>query len=244
MRFFLILFCLHLSSLFAKEDKVVHLISYDNPPYHANSLPSKGFLSQVVKLAFMLEGYQVEIHFGKLIQGLEKIMSGEVDGIFTLSPQMITKSKMLVSDVIIEKEQVFIKRKDNYFEYEGPLSLKYQRLGLSPSEKLPKDIQAESLHYLYPTQNVKKSLERLIQEDIDLTISDKHYAKALLLENFPSEINTITFMSPPLSSTPLYLAISPQTKQAEEKLAAFKRGFEKLKNRGIFTQLIKKFSMD
>jgi len=233
--------------VFAK--KTVVLATTHWAPYVRDDGAYKGYVFEIVKAAFLHQGYEVKIYFLPWARGLAMARDGVVDGIF---PEYDAPEK------------------DKYFVYSmsfsgGPLGL-YKRAnsGIHINIRNPKHNQTELFKSLrkyrfgvvtgyantdafdnndsltkIPAKSDQDNMRHLYEGMVDLVFIDKHVADHLLQHELPDEYrDKLLFLPPALGEKKLYLGISKKNPHYRQLLKAFNRGLIQIRRDGTLFKIL------
>ncbi|WP_108649434.1 substrate-binding periplasmic protein [Dongshaea marina] len=215
----------------------IYLTSADYPPYFSKKLPQQGFITQQVKAAFKVMGYQVRLELYPWRRAFRVAQNGMADGMFTLWETEERKKWFYYSDPLPPSNiLVFFKMRGLKVKFSSFKDLKPYSIG-------------SVLGYSYPWEfkeaNIDKQvfhsdpelIDALVAGKIQLALIDKLQGEYLLKTQHPLQAELFESMTPAVSVSPQHLVISKKAQDARKIIEDFNHGLQQLKENGALQQI-------
>lgn len=210
------------------------------PPYLNDDLPGDGFLSQIIRESFALEGIDVKFSFLPWSRALAMVKTGTYQASAVWSCTESRSRNFLYSSPILPYQYVFYHRADEPFEWESFEELKGKRIGLtqdySYGETLS-DVIDRGLVDADVTTSDSANFKKLLLNRIDLFPMDPVVGEAMIRNQFSSQAYRLTFHPKPLRSAFYHLLFNAE---AADLRQAFNEGLTKLRESGRYRAIIEK----
>lgn len=229
---------------FASE-KTFNAVAAPFPPVIGPSLENNGCYWEICTAALESQGYTVTLTFIPWARAIKEAQHGRFDGIF---PTYWTKDRtqwFMFSAPVKELRTGFFKRKDRAdIVFTGDLAtMTAYTIGVGRDHSISEEFdQADYLDKYQVTSNVM-SLKMLWSKRLDLIVGDEliefHHLKSISQNpHFSGIQEDIVFMEPPLQERSLYMAISKNTRDSEQKLKDFNQGLQHLIDNGDYQKIL------
>lgn len=241
MIFFLIVALCYSASCFA--GKRFTFVTVDFPPYYSESLPEKGWVSEIVKTALEAEGYQVDIEFMAWEEALENTRKGYNDGLLGAYYTSERAQRYYFSAPIAQARTGFFRHEDVDISFQELTELKGYQIGVIKGYATSKSFDSADYLNKIGVNNLNEGLIKLLNKEIDLMADSQAVGKyhlKLLEKMYPGISKKIQFIKPVLAINKLYVAISKKTTNAYQKLIDLNKGLRKLYMNGSFRKIKKK----
>ena len=262
-----ILLSLFIGVQFAAAEKQVKLLSLTWEPYVGPDMPKKGICASIVRMAFEKAGYKVEIEFHDWDKSLKMAQDGEADGLFPTYYTKSREEYLLYSDPFgtsslglcrmrpvhsfspggveydkkkkFKRELIQFKTDPRIDQTQALRDLRQYTFGVGKGYANTPEFDAADFLTKIEAANDEENILQLFQGDVQLIVIDKYVAKNIITKKFPWRSGDIEFMEPPLSIKDLYLTVSKNTDNSEEKLKDFNMGLKILKEDGTIERLMR-----
>lgn len=201
--------------LHARE--IIRLASGEWAPYQSENFRHGGFVSDIVRQAFNVEGIDVEFGYFPWNRSLVLAREGHWDGTFLWFDTPERRSEFHISEPIIDIAYVFFHLKKYPFEWQTIEDLKGVRIGATHGYEFGGDAfrQAEkdgSLQVLRSYED-RKNMQRLFLGRIDVFPCDLQAGYALINTLFTTEESRLfTHHKTPVKAAPHHLLLSKKIK--------------------------------
>lgn len=219
------------------EGRVLEIASTDYPPYYAADLPGQGFITEVVREAFEDSGYAVNVEFFPWKRAFEGARQGDFDALFTVWHRPEREDWFLFSRPLPANEVGFFRRADEEIVFDGLESLAGKAIGVVRGYALPPGFEAAGL-----TTSVfdddEQTLRSLMRGRVDLVLTDRILARHILRTRMAGSMNEVAWVEPAVVVEPQFLVVPRALADADEILAAFDAGLERMQERGRVREIM------
>lgn len=221
----------------AKQRKLV-LAGAEFPPFTGSELKENGFTTAIVRTALQRAGYEVEVFFGPFKRIQTMAAAGKCDGIVSAYYTHARAQKFLISDAVIVSEVVFLKKKDNPIQITSLEDLRPYSVGMIRGGSYSDAFENADWIRKTKVSTHHQSIMMLVEDRIDVMISQHKVALYALEKHLPQYINQVEVIQPPLMLKPAYLLISLNTPDKEEIITAFNTELQKLRADGTYKRIM------
>tara|TARA_R110002167_G_scaffold23131_3_gene82437 strand:+ start:1843 stop:2592 length:750 start_codon:yes stop_codon:yes gene_type:complete len=222
----------------AFADRSVVLLTSEYPPYHSETLPNQGILTQIVKEAFASSGYRVTFKFKPFARTLQEGKADKVDGILSLWYSDERAKDFLYSDPLPANRIGFFARRGTRINYRELSDLSPYRIGVVRGYDNPEQIKEAGLE-VEVTANDAQNIAMLVAGRLDLALIDQHTGHFFLYKNHPDRVSEFTWLEPALEERLQYVGFSKRAKDYMVIHRAFNRGLSKLRSNGRIEEIFK-----
>lgn len=219
----------------------ISFVSNPWPPYYIDSQPISGIMPDIITAAYAQQGkYQVSFHVRPWKRALFEVKEGTLDAVTSAYYHPERAKHYLYSEAILSSSIMVYKLKKFPLPGWNTLNdLKGFRIGVEREHIYsPEFNSAEFLQKEEATTEVL-NFNKLLMGRIDLMPMDQLVARYYLAKDFTDQADQITTVGPPLnSSSTIHLIFSKKVKNSQEMLDAFHSGLKKIKENGIFQQIL------
>jgi polar amino acid transport system substrate-binding protein len=233
----------HLSA----AEKTFKAIASPFPPLADAALDSNGWFAEICTAALESQGYTVTLSFAPWARALKKAGQGHYDG---LLPTYWTeeRAKLFVYSVPIEALRTrFFKRKDRTdIIYTGDLTkMKDYSISVGRGHSVSERFDQADFLYKYEVVNNVIGLKMLWNNRVDLLVGDEpvelyHLGRMNEEPELSGIKDGIIFLDPPLQERVLYMAISRNAADYEQKIKDFNLGIRHLIENGAYHDILVK----
>ncbi len=218
-------------------------VTVDFPPYYGEDLPEQGWVSEIVKAALEIQGYEVEIKFMPWIKAVEDTQEGYYDALLGAYHTRERAELYYFSAPIAQARTGFFKRKDVDISFKELTDIKNYKIGVVKGYATSKNFDSADDLDKVEVDSLDEGLVKLLNEEIDLVADSQavgKYRLKILEEKNPGISKKIEFIKPVLAMNKIYVAISKKTTNAQQKLIDFNQGLRKIYMNGSFRKIKKK----
>ncbi len=238
------------SAFTTAQEKVVHLVTGERSPYITNTYPEYGYAYDVVKEAFLRQGYNLEISFYPWTRANKLIEQGKAEGIMPIhlgSPldEFIIASESFPGDYV-----GLLKHKKTVYQYPEELtynqlikSLAGQDIGLVRGSNLIPELENTNSINFVKLHSDLQSLDMLNAGRINFSLIDKYTAAHLMIENRPQYIGQLEFLQPEVAEMPFHIGFSIKSPNSKHLAEIFNFGLKQIKQDGTLLQIQAKYGL-
>ena len=241
----LLLFILLTSPAILHAD-TIRLATGEWKPYTSESLENFGFFTEIVSEIFKEMGVEAEYSFYPWKRCFDSTEKGKVWAAFPYAYTEERAKKVLYSDEIAYSTSRFFyyikdaKAKD--FKYETLQDLKQYKVGGILGYFYEEDLKKAGLDVDYVASE-RSAIEKLVLGRIELWPSNELVGWALIKKYFPKEADNFGTLEKPYSRNALCLIVSKKYPNSKELLRQFNAAFIKIKDKGIYDSILKKYNI-
>jgi polar amino acid transport system substrate-binding protein len=232
-----------LSCATAAQSSELHLelASIHYPPYHDQYLPNGGFVTEIVRQAFIKKNYTIDVDFSSLQRALDVAKFNFVDGVFMLNYSNEYDAIFYFSKPILYIKFNLLGLKNNpklAAKYTDLTQLKDLTIAVGENNILP-DILDKNSGNIQTAVDDKAAIWSLLAGKVDLVLLDEMLAQHLLAHNFAAK-QQIMFFWPEqaIAEIAQYLAVAKQNPQAKKIIFSFNAGLDALKDSGEYAKIV------
>lgn len=222
------------------EMKSLSLITGAWSPYVGDNLKNQGWTMEVAKAALESQGYQVTLRLVPWQRAVEESKQGMADALF-LSYYVKEREQWYVFSVAIGQARTgFFALKSRHIRFKNLQDLKDLRIGLTRGAAVSPEFDRADFLKKEETAEDFGSIRKLLKKRIDLFAGPELVAKYFMqAELTADQRERIEFLEPPLATHNLYLAISKNAKNYQQKRIDFNKGFKHIKDNGQYRKILK-----
>lgn len=219
------------------------------PPFTSQHLTQQGFISEIVRQAFALQGYQVQYHFLPWARAYRYAKSGQVDGTVAWTKTPHRLKTMLFSEPVFNHTYVFFYRADEHFDWQELSDLRDIRIGgsegYSYGNEFDQVVQRGELQVDYVSSDIL-NLKKLHAKRIDLFPSDIQVGYYLIHQLFsPLEAKQFTHHQRAIERIETHVLFSKvDLTRGKQLQAAFNKGLQQLRSNGTYQKLIEQAALN
>jgi polar amino acid transport system substrate-binding protein len=213
------------------------------PPFLDPDQPNQGVATEIAQAAFATQGYDVKLSFQPWQRAIDGVRDGEFDMLLGTWKTPEREAFLQFSEPYAVNEMKFIKRKGDTFQYNGLDSLSGKVVGIVRGYGYGDDFMKASNFKREEAATLMPSLLKLASQRIDLTLEDELVARSLMSKEHPELLESVEFVSPPLSSNALHVSSGLKNPKHEAIIAAFNKGLATIKANGQLDAILKSNGM-
>lgn len=229
---------------FASE-KVIVAAGDPWPPFVDPSHPKEGLSLEVVRAAFGTQGYKVKMEYTPWIRAEKGVIDGTYD--ILTDTWMTTKrnEELAFSEPYVVNRIVFIKKKDDPFEYDGIESLTGKVVGIVRGYGYSNEFLNATNFKRDKSVDFLTNIKKLLYPDkrIDLAVEDEIVARVVIANYDPNLLSEVGFSKNALSTNNLYVTCGLTNPRHEEIINAFNQGLAIIKADGTYTAIIETYGI-
>jgi len=206
---------------FAEEKKLFCVTTEEFPPFIGSQLKGNGWTMEIVRAVLEPQGYHVTLTLVPWARAVETSKDGDYDGLYLAYYTEERAQWYVYSEPVGEVKTGFFKLKTTDISFTTLEDLRPYRIGMTRGVAIsPEFDQATDLC----KEDVKDdilNIRKLLGGRVELVAAPELVFKELLLTRFsPEKSNQVEFMEPYLSIQKLYMAISKNAPNCQQKLEA------------------------
>jgi len=216
------------------------LVTVNFPPYYGENLHNQGWVSEVVKTALEIKGYDVEIKFMAWKDAVEATREGDYDALLGAYRTRERAANYYFTAPVGQVRTGFFKRRDAEISFSELKELKKYKIGVVEGYATSKKFDSADFLKKIPVVNLDTGLKQVYKGVLDLMADSRAVGKYHIknLENQNPGISTkIEFIRPFLAMNKIYVAISKKATNAQKKLIHFNQGLMKIYRNGTFRRI-------
>lgn len=235
-------------NLCAKETKILRL-GFDPWCPHTCAGTDEGVGFEITRMAFQLQGFQIESKIESWSKSIELARKGELDGIVgalvTDAPDFIFP----ISEIGFQQSCIYALFNSNQKQISQLTELKGMKLGLVKGYAYGESIDhivanptkdGPMLDFISGVETTQRLLQKLQKNRIDLFAEDKSVVQYYLSSHPEVKIKEIYCLRP----EKIFVAFSPKNKERSEMLSnLFNSGYGQLKKTDQIDRIFKKYGL-
>lgn len=214
--------------------------AYTWEPFIGPGRSDGGISIKLLREIMLSQGHNIEVIPMSWSKALAVTEKGEVDILpavwFTEErTKTMTYSKPYASNRI-----VFVKSKDDNYEYTGISSLDGKTVGIIDKYAYNEDFLANSNIRFSKSSSVLKNVKKVAGKRIDLTLDDEIVLKTIT----PIKIlEQVAFTKNALSEKPLYITCYKTNSKCADIISSFNEGLKEMQDNGELAKVLKKLGL-
>lgn len=225
----------------------VTLASLEWEPYIGPNMPKNGYVYALVEAAFQKAGCNIDVAFLPWARALSVSEQGVRDGLFPEYYDEGRLEKFAFSDPFPGGPVGLFRRKDSGIVWPadpvknptGALQgLKAHRFGVVRGYINTAAFDAADFLQKDPAVDDEMNLRKLYKKRVQLIFIDKYVATHIMVTRYPWYLSELEFMDPAMEVKDLYIAFSKQSAGWKQRLDAFNRGLQMIREDGTMDAII------
>ena len=221
----------------------IKLATLNWEPFLGENLESKGFVSEIVREAFAAIGDEVEIEFYPWSRCMALGEAGQVHGVIGAWYNEERAEKFFYSEALLTNKKLFFTLNSSSVpaEYTTLEDLENYTIGIISGFTYSDNFDSADYLTKDKSPDLKTAFEKLFRGRIDIVVST-YYTSINTLENeFASQKDKISELSPALKEDPLYVIFSKNAANGENIRNRFNEGLSKIKEDGTFDSIMSRY---
>jgi polar amino acid transport system substrate-binding protein len=240
--------CMLLVQNSAFSTEVLRITTGEWPPYISQDLPHYGIGLEIVRQAFALEGVTVAFEFLPWMRAFAVVKAGERDATALWGTSPEREPYMYYSDTVLQDDVYFFHLKEFNFDWKSIDDLEGLTiggsLGYNYGDAFRAAEEAKHITVQWAPDNAM-NLRKLMVRRIDIFPVELATGKTMLAELFGEEKAALFTHHPiPVRKVTYHLLLSKAIPRNAQMIVLFNRGLTKLKDSGVYDQLLKALSGD
>lgn len=227
-----LLLCLFALNTQAKEYSVA---AYAWKPFIDLEAEHNGISIELIRQFFATQGDTIKVVPMPWVRSLNLLKNGKVDILPAVWFTQERTETMIYSESYISNRLVFIKSKDNAFEYDGLESLSGKVVGVVREYAYGEEFLADPNIIFSVADSLLVNTKKVISGRIELTLDDEIAARAELGKDI---LDKIEFTKNPLQESPLYITCLIKNPDCKGMIESFNAGLEEVQRNGELKKLL------
>jgi polar amino acid transport system substrate-binding protein len=226
----------------SSTSQVITIASGEYPPWSGKELKGGGFINEIVREAFALQGYKVQFRFLPWKRAYAEVKAGRIPASSYWYYKKERNRFFIQSDPIYKESVFFIYNKASPLVRWNKLDdLKGMVIGATDGFTYTKTfwdkVKDKTLTVQLTTSDLL-NLRKLLSRRVELVPLEPHVAEYLIRKNFSkNDLNAIGYNPKPLTVESDRLLFSRKYLNVKKLVIAFNRGLAKLKKQGRIQKL-------
>lgn len=238
----LLLCCLFSQSLTADNETKppLTILSGEWPPYVGESLPSYGFVSQIVAASFAAANQPINYKWLPWTRGEALIKRGRYFATFPYSKTDLREQDFVFSEPVFYTRTSFFyyKEHNKKIDYTELKDIKHLRIGGIRGYGYLRELQQAKLE-LYLVNNTMQLIEMLERDRIDLIAINDSVGWYIINHHHTANAAQFDTLDTPINDTHgVHLMISKDFPHALELRAQFNKGLAIIHENGVFQKIV------
>lgn len=219
----------------------VELVMATDPwePLFGPDMKNQGVFSEIVKKTFSRVGYEVQIEFVPWKRAMSWAERGSYDGLIGV---FFTEERAVsfgYTDPVARVDMVFVTTKDRTVSFSKLADLMPYSIGVVRGYHYTEEFDSADYLKKIVSVDTKTNIKLMLKGRVDLVVGCREVIVFLLERDFPDAVDTVGVISPPLTSSNLYVGISKEKKGYRRIIDNFNYGLEIMKRDGIYQRIIR-----
>jgi len=221
----------------------INLVTVDYAPFYGPSLPNQGPITEIVTAAFKKAEYQVKVKYVPWARALSDAKAGKADGLHGAWYSQEREEWFVYSDKLPGNEIVLFKRKGTEPQvFTSYTDLQPYKIGVVRGYVNPPEFDAANIR-TEEANSDKLNLTKLAKGRVDLILIDRAIAKYMLANELTEYQDKLEAIDPPLTIEYLYMLISKETNDYQQKVDDFNRGLKTLTEEGGVDEIMRRHNL-
>lgn len=240
MRFFLL--TIVLLSGFSFGAPLVRVATMDFPPYVSRSLPGSGWAWQVMEAAFASQRYEARLFIFPWSRAIHQVRNGTLDALYLANKTPDREKWAYFSDQVGLEEAVLWKRRSNSVEYLRLKDLKGLLVGGLRGSAQKKFLEQRGIEVI-SVKDFSQGIKMLTGRRLDYLVGDRIATNYFLASMQSNVAEAIDYISPPVYTVGLHLAVAKSHPQAQEYIDTFNRGLLAIRESGQYQRILQQYAL-
>lgn len=211
----------------------------DWTPFVDNERSDQGISITLLKKAMATQGHDLDIRPMPWARSLVLLNDQKVDILPAIWYTEARDKTMTYSDSYASNRLVFIKRKDDTFEYDGKVGLKGKFIGVVRDYAYTDGFLETAGVNFSEADSFMSNVKKVIGQRVDMTLEDELVAKTIIPKPM---MKKLSFTRNALEEKPLYITCNNKNPKCSTIISAFNKGLQVLKDDGTYDQIMSNLS--
>lgn len=227
----LICLAVHTSS----QADTYRIAGYPWKPFIDANRKDGGISIEIIRKSLELQGHSIEIVNVPWVRALAMLKKNKVDILPGVWYTQERTQIMQYSDYYAKNRLVFIKSKDNDYEFEGLESLHSKVVGIARDYAYDEAFLNDKNIEFSIANDLESNAKKVIAGRVELTIEDEIVAKSVIA---PDLLNKLAFTKNALNENALYIACNKANTKCDTIIKAFNNGLKKMQADGSLNAIM------
>ncbi len=227
------------SQAFADELDV-DVATLEFQPYVSEHLPENGWAWEVCSTVLTNMGYRPKLHIYPWARAVALVKQGQADALYLANINEERRKWAVFSNPIGDEISVVFKRKDFTANFTKLKDLADYKVGGLRDAHVVKVLETAGVD-VYPVASLQQGFKLVFSGRLDMLVTDSLVGLHMLRTEMPADYpEVIDFISTPVDSSRLHLAISRKRPDHLQLQENFNRGLEQLRQSGVYSEILAK----
>ena len=200
-----------------------------------------GYIQNIAIEAFKKAGYEAKVEFMPWSRALDTVMMGKGEVLIGVYYTSDRAKNMTFSNSIGKTVYSFFENKNSNIKYNKLEDLKGYIIGIQRGVAINTEFDNAAYLKKEPANIPNENIEKLLNGRIDLYIEQTNVVKQFLKKDFPSDINSIVEVDPPLMEKDYFVAFSKEFPDYEQKVKEFNEGLKIITEDGTVDKIMEQY---
>jgi len=216
------------------DNKTLSFTENSWPPFFDQNMPGGGIALELLRDIFNQTDYNIDYIELPWTRVLNMVEAGEIEFVAGLWANEKMRSKFIISDPYLVNRVVFIKRKDDPFEYNGIDSLTGKTIATVQDYNYIDEFLAATNFSREPHILFIQNAKMVNAGRVDLTLEDQVVAVTELKKSGGDLINRLALTKSALNEVGLHIGCGIKTKNCQGMINIFNSALAKYKDSGAY----------
>ncbi|WP_165773587.1 substrate-binding periplasmic protein [Zooshikella ganghwensis] len=202
------------------------------PPYYGPKLNNGGFLTEIIKEAYQLQGKKVFVVFTSWKRALELSKKGKYHALFGAYPVPEREPYFQYTSAICNSQMHLFSKRSKAYEIITLKDLGKLRVGIVRGYFYSELFEQADYLNKQEALSDEVNIRLLIHDRIDLIVIDGRVLQYYINTTYPTFANQFRQHEPIMSDDTVHLAISKAIPHTQQLYQEFEQGFTKMKAQG------------
>ena len=209
-------------------------------PYVDTSLENGGLASDLVRTALGRAGYSIDAKVETWPRASQGVSLGVYDMVVAMFRSEARAQDLAFSEPYLLNDVVLVARRGSGFEYRGPASLERATIGVVKDYVYDAGFDGYPGYRRVVNNHLIQNLLLLRQGRVQLVVGDKWAILYELSRFMPGAVNEFEFVTQPVATRGLRLAVSRQNAGHAEIITHFDREIAAMRADGSYAAIVKR----
>lgn len=225
----------------AADLKVAALTGW--PPFSGEALPNNGFSNDVTKTALERMGHDVTVKMMPWARALEMTKRGKFQVLPSVWYNEKRAEELAFTKPIASNKIVFIKQKNDDFDFEDLGSLKGKSVGIVQGYDYSGDFLNADHFSRQSANSMLTNVRKLLGGRIDLTLGDELVARYAINKNMPNRADKVAYTDGALSENKLHVTFSKKLDNAAALVESFNAEIAEMREDGTYDEILARHNL-